>query len=202
MRRCGREYSLRQLRHLQYVGSMQPADANLYLVGFAGTGKTTVGRMVARECGKRFLDSDHEIERAQGRPVSDIFAKEGEAAFRALEKQFIETGHAATGCVVACGGGLIVPDGMLELVRSRGVLICLHAPVETVLERTSRTTHRPLFQAEDREQRVRELYARREPIYRRAGTVVLTAGRPLKDIVAHVVRVYQREARELPGRAR
>jgi shikimate kinase len=194
--------SLRRVRDLRYLVGMQLADANLYLVGFAGTGKTTVGRMVARQCGRRFLDSDHEIERAAGRPVSEIFAAEGEPAFRALERQFIESGHPASGCVVACGGGLIIPDGMLELVQSRGVVVCLHAPVETILERTGRATHRPLFPAEDREQRVRDLYTRREPVYRRAGTVVLTTARPLKDIVAHVVRVYQREAREFAARSR
>ena len=180
---------------------MQLSDVNLYLVGFAGTGKTTVGRMVARQVGKKFIDSDHEIERAQGRPVADIFASDGEPAFRALERQFIEGGHPSSGCVVACGGGLVVPEGMLALLRERGVVVCLHAPLETVLERTGRTTHRPLFQGEDREQRVRELYDRREAIYRKAGTMVLTAGRPLKDIAAHVMRVYAREAAEWTKRA-
>ena len=173
---------------------MTPPAANLYLVGFMGTGKSTVGRQVARQLGFRFLDSDHEIERIQGKPVAKIFAEEGEARFRALEREFIEQGHPAEGCIVACGGGLIVPPGMLELLRGRGVVICLHAPIETILQRTLRTNHRPLIRVENPEQRVRELYAQREEIYRRTGTMVLTDNRPRREIAAHGLRVYRLEA--------
>lgn len=169
-------------------------DTNLYLVGFMGTGKSTVGRLVARQLGFEFVDSDHEIERRQGRPVSRIFAEEGEAAFRAMEREFIAQGHPARRCVVSCGGGLIVPAGMLELLRARGVVICMHAPIETILRRTMHATHRPLLAVENPEQRLRELYAQRESLYRRAGTMVLTDKRPLREIGAHVLRIYRQEA--------
>lgn len=169
-------------------------DNNLYLVGFMGTGKSTVGRQVARQLGFEFLDSDHEIERAQGKPVSRIFAEQGEPSFRAMERAFIEEGHPRQRCVVSCGGGLVVPPGMLELLRSRGVIICLHAPIETILQRTMQATHRPLLEVENREQRLRELFAQRESLYRRTGTMVLTDKRPLREIVAHVLRVYRLEA--------
>ncbi|HEY4299288.1 MAG TPA: shikimate kinase [Candidatus Didemnitutus sp.] len=175
---------------------MKSDGVNLYLVGFTGTGKTTVGRQVARQLAMEFLDSDHEIERGHGRTVADIFAQEGEPAFRALERRFVEVGHPARGCVIACGGGLIVPDGMLELVRSRGVVICLHASLETIVERTARSAHRPLLDGDDREQRVRALYGPREAIYRQAGTMILTDRRPLREIAAHVIRLYEREARD------
>jgi len=173
-----------------------PADVNLYLVGFAGTGKSTIGRQVARGLGLQFIDSDHAIEERQGRPVSEIFAQLGEDTFRRLEREFVEGGHPPRGCVVACGGGLVVPEGMIALLQARGLVVCLHASVETILARTAQATHRPLFQGESREQRVRELYARREPVYRRCGTMVLTDHRPLRDIVDHVGRVYEREVRE------
>lgn len=169
-------------------------DTNLYLVGFMGTGKSTVGRQVARQMGFEFLDSDHEIERLQGKPVSQIFATEGEARFRAMERDFIEQGHPAKKCVVSCGGGLVVPPGMLELLHSRGVVICMHAPIETILKRTLHATHRPLLQVDDREARLRELYAQREGLYRRTGTMVLTDRRPLREIAIHVLRVYRQEA--------
>ena len=169
-------------------------DTNLYLVGFMGTGKSTVGRQVARQMGFAFLDSDHEIERLQGKPVSQIFATEGEARFRAMERDFIEQGHPAKKCVVSCGGGLVVPPGMLELLHSRGVVICMHAPIETILKRTLHATHRPLLQVDDREARLRELYAQREGLYRRTGTMVLTDKRPLREIAIHVLRVYRQEA--------
>ena len=180
---------------------MTPPDTNLYLVGFMGTGKSTVGRQVARQMGFEFLDSDHEIERKQGKPVSQIFAEQGEPAFRAMEREFIEHGHPAKRCVVSCGGGLVVPPGMLELLRRRGVIICMHAPIETILQRTMHATHRPLLQVETPEQRLRELYAQREELSRRTGTMVLTDKRPLREIAAHVLRVYRQEAAQFGKQA-
>ncbi|MDI1334666.1 MAG: shikimate kinase [Lacunisphaera sp.] len=173
---------------------MTATAVNLYLVGFMGTGKSTVGRLLARQLGLRFLDSDHEIERKQGKAVAKIFAEDGEATFRALEREFIELGHPEHGAIVACGGGLVVPPGMLELLHRRGVVICMHAPIETILQRTMRTSHRPLLQVVNPEQRLRELYAQREEIYRRTGTMVLTDKRPMREIAAHVLRVYRLEA--------
>ena len=173
---------------------MTPPETNLYLVGFMGTGKSTVGRLVARQLGFQFIDSDHEIERLQGKPVAQIFATEGEDKFRVMEREFVEHGHPAQGCVVACGGGLVVPAGMLELLRARGIVMCMHAPIETILRRTMHANHRPLLQVENPEQRLRELYAQREEIYRRTGTMVLTDSRPMREIAAHVLRVYRLEA--------
>ncbi len=173
---------------------MQHPDVNLYLVGFMGTGKTTVGRAVALKLGFQLLDSDHEIERLRHRPVAQIFAEEGEAAFRVLEREFIEQGHPARQQVVACGGGLIVPPGMLESLQGKGVVMCLHASLETILRRTQGNRNRPLLNVENPEERIRTLFAQREPIYRRAGTTILTDGRQLGDIVGHVLRAYRREA--------
>lgn len=173
----------------------EPA-VNLYLVGFMGTGKTTVGRAVAVRLGFQAMDSDHEIEREQGRTVAQIFAGEGEAAFRALERRFIERGHPDRGMVVACGGGLVVQPGMSELLRARGVVICLHATLDTILQRTAQARTRPLLNVENPEARIRQLYAEREETYKRAGTVILTDFRPLHDIVLHVLRAYRREARD------
>ena len=173
---------------------MDSADVNLYLVGFMGTGKTTVGRAVAQRIGFQLLDSDHEIERAQGRTIPDIFAQSGEPAFRAMELGFIEQGHPATRTLVACGGGLVVQPGMLDILMSKGVVVCLHASVETILARTSRQRNRPLLEVENPEERIRTLYAAREPIYKCSGTVILTDSRPLADIAAHVVRAWRRDA--------
>lgn len=180
---------------------MNAADVNLYIVGFMGTGKSTVGRGVARRIGFRLLDSDHEIERLEGCTIPEIFANKGEPAFRAMERAFIETGHPAERTIVACGGGLVVQPGMLELLRTKGVVICLHASLETVLERTQRHRNRPLLEVEDPMARIRQLYAAREAIYKRSGSLVLTDSRPLNDIVAHVVRVWRREAADFARRA-
>jgi shikimate kinase len=179
---------------------MPSADTNLYLVGFMGTGKTTVGRAAAVRLGFTFLDSDHEIERLQRRTVAQIFAEQGEAAFRQMERAFIEDGHPPKGQVVSCGGGLVVQPGMLALLKTKGVVICLHASVETILRRTAGSRHRPLLDAPDPSERVRMLYAEREPIYRQAGAIILTDNRSQSDVVQHVLRSYQHEARDF-GRA-
>jgi len=173
---------------------MNPADVNLYLVGFMGTGKTTVGRAVAHKLGFVLVDSDHEIERQRGQTIPEIFAAEGEAAFRGLERDFVSTGHPAQRAVVSCGGGLVVQPGMLDLLKSKGVVVCLHASIETILARTARHQHRPLLVTENPEERIRTLFAVREPIYKQSGTVILTDSRPLHDIVGHVMRAWRRDA--------
>ena len=181
---------------------MQPGNVNLYLVGFMGTGKTTIGRTVAHRLGFAMIDSDHEIEKRQGRTIPEIFATTGEAAFRVMERAFIEGGHPAERAVVSCGGGLVVQPGMLELLKQRGVVICLHASLETILHRTQGNKNRPLLDVEDPFERIRALYAVREPIYNQAGTVILTDGRTMLDIVQHVLRAYRREAAEFARAAK
>ena len=173
---------------------MLATDVNIYLVGFMGTGKTTVGRALAQRIGFQLLDSDAEIERQQGQLITEIFEQRGEPAFRVLEREFIENGHATTRCIVACGGGLVVQPGMLELLKKKGVVICLHASLETILKRTQGNKHRPLLNVEDPMARIRTLYAARESVYRNSGTLVLTDGRPLVDIVQHVLRIWKRES--------
>ena len=166
-----------------------------------GTGKTTIGRHVAQRLGFKCADSDYVIERKAGKPIARIFAEDGEAAFRRLESWFIDEGHAPERQVVACGGGRVVQPGMLEKLAMRGVVVCLHASIESILARTKRLPSvRPLLDVDDPDTRARALYAEREAIYRSAGTVILTDSRPLADIAAHVIRVWRREAEEFVRR--
>jgi shikimate kinase len=180
--------------------AMVPFDVNIYLVGFMGTGKTTIGRALAQKLGFQLFDTDHEIERLKQKSIPQIFAEEGEAAFRQMERDFIENGHPAQRSVVACGGGLVVQPGMLERLSEKGVVICLHASLETILKRTQGNKNRPLLDVEDPMERIRTLYTKREAIYRRSGTLILTDGRPLLDIVSHVLRAYRREAADFRRR--
>ena len=168
---------------------------NLYLVGFMGTGKSAVGRSVANRLGYTFIDSDQAIEKAAGRSIKEVFDSGGEAAFRKLERQFIDEGHVSECCVVSCGGGLIAQPGMLDLVRAKGPVVCLLASAETILERTKGSEKRPLLNVEDPLVRIRELLAEREPIYKKSGTEVLTDGRTISDVASHVFRVYRSDAR-------
>jgi len=169
----------------------QSTKPNLYLVGFMGVGKSAIGRRVARELGYQFLDSDDRIEKQVGKTIPAIFAAEGEARFRAYEREFIESGHPDQGCVVSCGGGLVVEEGMQELLKSKGVVICLFASVESIIERTSRNKNRPLLNVANPEARVRELLAEREPIYMDSGACISTDRRTIPEVVSHMLRTYR-----------
>lgn len=180
---CSKNYGVNQESH--------KTKPNLYLVGFMGVGKSAIGRRVARELGYKFIDSDHSIEKQVGKKIPAIFETEGEARFRAYEREFIESGHPAEGCVVACGGGLVVEAGMSELLKQKGVVICLFASVESIIERTSRNNNRPLLNVQDPEERIRQLLAKREPIYMDSGACITTEGRTIPEVVKHLLRTYR-----------
>ncbi|MDP4693924.1 MAG: shikimate kinase, partial [Opitutales bacterium] len=161
----------------------QQIKPNLYLVGFMGVGKSAIGRRLAREMGFEFVDSDDQIERKVGKKIPQIFETEGEARFRQYEREFIESGHKAGNCIVSCGGGLVVQSGMSELLKTKGIVICLFASADTIVERTSRNKNRPLLNVENPADRVRQLLAEREPIYMNSGACISTEGRSIVEVV-------------------
>jgi shikimate kinase len=168
---------------------------NLYLIGFMGVGKSAVGRYLARLLGMRFIDSDRAIEDKAGMSIPAIFESQGEAAFRNMEREFIENGHPGHGCVVSCGGGLPIEPGMRELLLSKGVVVCLFASEKTIIRRTSANNKRPMLNVEDPIKRVRQLMTKRMPIYMNTGTGISTENRNLPEIASHVARIYRYEAR-------
>ncbi len=173
---------------------------NLYIVGFMGTGKSAIGRKVARKFDLQFLDSDVEIEKKTTMTIKDIFRVHGEEVFRNMEREFVETGHPAQGCAVACGGGLVMQPGLLERLKAKGVLVCLFASTDSILERTSRNQNRPLLNVDKPEQEIRDLLEKRNAIYMRAGTGVTTENRSISEVAAHVCRIYRKEAAAFESR--
>ncbi len=167
-----------------------PPKPNLYLLGFMGTGKTTLGRRLASILNLRFIDSDSEIEKKCSLSVGDIFEKYGEEYFRDLERGFMENGHPASGCVVACGGGLVCREGMPELVKSKGVCVVLFAKPEEILERISKTENRPLLNVENKLERIRELAAARAPYYMRSG-VAIAVDANMRETEERILRIYK-----------
>ena len=169
----------------------QKSRANIYLVGFMGVGKSTIGVRLAHELGYSFFDSDKEIEERVGKSITEIFADSGEAKFRQYEREFVDSGHPAEGCVISCGGGLVVQKDMPEKLKSKGVVICLFASLESILKRTQQSKKRPLLNVDAPAERIRQLFAEREPIYMKSGICISTEGRSISEIVRHVLRTYR-----------
>lgn len=169
---------------------------NLYLVGFMGTGKSALGRRLAKRLSMRFLDSDEEIEKKCGMKVREIFEKLGESRFREMEREFMESGHPESGCVVSCGGGLVCSEGMPELVKRRGVSIALFAPPEVVYKRVSGSGKRPLLNVENPLEKIRDLMQKRMPFYLKSGVCVASDGN-ISDVEERVERIYLQGARAM-----
>lgn len=170
---------------------------NLALIGFMGTGKTTIGRMLAAHLGYDFLDTDHWIEAAAGKSIPDIFAQSGEAHFRALEQQILAELARRQHTVIATGGGLPCHADNLERLRQHAYLVCLWASPETIYERVQHNSHRPLLQHPDPLARIRELLALREPFYRQADLLITSEGRPSREVMQHILHEFL--SRRSPG---
>ncbi len=164
---------------------------NIYLLGFMGTGKTSVGKRLAKSLKFKFIDSDAEIENKYEMNVKDIFEKFGEPKFREMEREFIENGHPTNNCVVACGGGLVCRDSMPELVKSKGVSIVLFSKPEEILERVSKNNKRPLLNVENPLEKIKELLTQRTPYYLRSGVSIAT-DKEINKTVQHIKRIYRR----------
>ena len=168
-----------------------PPDApNLYLIGFMGTGKSIVGQRVAELLKIPFLDSDQWIEDNTGLSIPEIFARHGEPHFRELEYRFVMEEQPRCRTVISCGGGLVTNVELREKLKQEGVVVVLYASVETLLQRISGDSNRPLMKTDDPEKRIRELLAEREPVYRDAGVGIMIDGHTVAQVAEHVIRIY------------
>jgi shikimate kinase len=152
-------------------------NRRIFLVGMMGAGKTTVGRQLAKRLGKTFYDADREIEARTGVSVAVIFDIEGEAGFRRRESEVLEQLTALDDIVLATGGGAVLDPRNRDHLRTRGFVIYLHALSPTLWQRTRTDKSRPLLQGDDPRQRLDELYALRDPLYRDVADVVIETGR-------------------------
>ena len=125
---------------------------NVILIGFMGTGKTSIGKILATKLGSVFVDLDHKIEADKGMTIPDIFEKFGEAHFRALEKQAVKEVTERHGIVIATGGGTIKDPENMKLLKESGIVICLTASIDEILFRTEHKGDRPVLDKKDADQ--------------------------------------------------
>lgn len=163
---------------------------NLALIGFMGTGKSCVGRVVADALHFTFLDTDHVIEARAGKTITEIFAQEGEPAFREWEQRVVEELGRRTKTVIATGGGLPVNPLNLERLKSHALVVCLWASPETIFERVRDHAHRPLLNEPDPLAKIRQLLEMRQPHYRQADVLVSTEVRSLREVAAQIVHQF------------
>lgn len=176
------------------------ASSNIFLIGPMGSGKSTIGRLLAAELGAPFFDSDHEIERRCGCDIPWIFDIEGESGFRLRETQVIEQLTRRHGIVLATGGGAVTREANRQLLAERGVVILLHTTVAQQLKRTARDQNRPLLNCEDPAERLRQLMAEREPFYREVADIEIhTERRGPRGVIADIKRQLKRYWREQAG---
>src|SRR5262249_20646086 len=142
---------------------------NLALIGFMGSGKSSVGRLVAEQLRFTFLDTDEVIEARVGKTINDIFAQDGEPVFREYERRMVEELGRQSGMVFSTGGGLPINPVTLAILKTHSLVVCLWASPEKIWDRVGHQTHRPLLNNPDPLGKIRQLLAVREPHYRQAG---------------------------------
>jgi shikimate kinase len=179
-----------------------PSEPNLVLAGFMGTGKTTVGQLLAASLGRPFVDTDALVEAAAGMTIAEIFARQGEAAFRAHEREACREVAGRRGLVVAIGGGALLDPANRAALEGSGVLVLLTCERQTLaarLRESARRGERPLL-AGDLERTIERLLEQREPVYSAVRLQVDTT-RATPQQVAEQVLGHYRDAIASPVRA-
>ena len=171
------------------------------LVGMPGSGKTTVGRQLARRLGLPFFDSDQVIEERLGCSIREYFASAGEAAFRDLEQQVLAELAQGPACVLATGGGAVLREANRQALHSAGRVVYLRSSPEDLYRRLRHDTTRPLLQVADPLAKLRELYEQRDPLYREAAHFQIETGRPSVPRLVNMILMQLELSGDAPGAA-
>jgi shikimate kinase len=160
---------------------------NIVLTGFMGTGKTAVGRELARLLDMKLIDVDTEIEVSREMTINEIFKEFGEPVFREIETDMIKKVSRNKQVIISTGGGAVLKQENMETLRETGIIVCLMASPETILRRTGSTNDRPLLHVENPLEKIRELMDFRKPHYEKADIVIATEGKTPLQIAEEIV---------------
>jgi shikimate kinase len=175
--------------------SMRPPPLNIVLIGFMGSGKSSIGRRVASGLGFQFVDTDALLVERDGREIAEIFAQDGEVRFRDLETSVLESLSGRERCVISTGGGVVLREENRALLRELGFVVWLTASEDVIFERVSRTNKRPLLRTANPRETVNQLFAARRPLYEAAAqftldTTTLAHGQAADAVIAEARRAF------------
>ena len=164
---------------------------NIVILGFMGTGKTSVARALARKLNARYISTDEMIEKKAGEKIKDIFAKKGEGYFRKLEKEAILGTSSERGVVIDAGGGACIDPENVKNFQKNGILICLWADPEIILERTKLSGARPLLATQKPDENIKKLLSERKKFYERAEHHINTSRLSVARVVSEIENIIK-----------
>jgi shikimate kinase len=164
---------------------LQNSDQNIALIGFMAVGKSVVGRKLAQRLKRRFVDLDKTIEKCEGIKVREIF--ENEPYFRQVETKALASVLRENGQVISTGGGVVLSEDNLRLLRDRSLIVCLSADVDTIVRRAGSRKQRPLLMATDKAQRINELLEQRQKYYADAHIEIDTSNLTVDEVVEKII---------------
>lgn len=167
---------------------------NVFLTGFMGTGKSSVGKILAERLGCQFIDLDALIVAEAGMSIKEIFAAQGEPYFRALEADMVRRLVSEKGAVVSTGGGVVIDPENRRRMRAHGVVVNLTATAQAIRERLAADNERPLLQDDNSLEKIVSMLAEREPFYRDADIRIDTTGKGVDDIVSQILVWLKKES--------
>ncbi len=160
---------------------------NIVLTGFMGTGKTAVGRELARILSMKLVDVDTEIEESEQTTINEIFGQFGEPGFREIETAMIKKIAAGMNLIISTGGGAVLKQENMDILRENGVIVCLTASPETILRRTGTSNDRPLLQVENPLDKINQLLNFRRPFYEKADIMIDTENKTPLRIAEEII---------------
>lgn len=165
---------------------------NIILLGFMATGKTSVAGALAKSLNREFIEIDHLIEKDQNDTIDHIFKTKGETYFRQVEKRITKEVSQKENAVISSGGGVVLDEENIKNLERNGVLICLEAAPEVILERSKKENNRPLLKTENVSQKINELLEKRKPFYQKIKLHINTTHLSIEQVVDKIIEIYNK----------
>lgn len=165
---------------------------NIVLVGFMGTGKTSVGKELAKRLKTKFIEIDEKIEKKEGKTIDEIFKEKGEQYFRQVEQKIAKEVADISFATISTGGGIVINEENIKNLKKNGIIVCLEAKPEVIFDRVKKETHRPLLKVENPGQRIKELLEKRKLFYQKADFHIDTSNLSVSQVVNKIIEIYSK----------